>query len=66
MTDYDMFTAMLTRAGAPYKSEVDDDGLASITLEAWDGHGVVRGYPYFIAKFDFDADGAFVCVGIWE
>jgi len=36
------------------------------TIRIQEGTGSVKGYSYFYTDFEFDTDGKFIDVGIWE
>lgn len=61
MTDRELLTAMLNRAGVAWEAEDPSE----VTIEAGKGPKN-EGYSYFIARFHFAPDGALAKVGVWE
>lgn len=64
MTDRQALKALLDRFGLiPYADEPDASDEV-VVLEAKRGN--VSGYSGFVARFEFDSDGKFQSLGIWE
>lgn len=66
MTDLETFTAMLDRAGAPYRTEQVEPIAGGVVIVLEPGDGVVSGYNGFEAVFEFGEEGALRKIGIWE
>jgi len=62
VSDKERLLALLKDFGVTPTSPSDDESIVS--LEA--GAGEVRGYPFFVCNFTFDAEGKFMYVGVWE
>jgi len=75
MKNIDKVTALLSELGVGFEHReevdmaqgwVDKYPEAAQKLVCKDGMDKVDGYCGFITEFYFDADGKFVCMGIWE
>lgn len=64
MSDRDDFAALFTRVGIPF-----EDRKRELSIQRWLGDGEspkIAGYHGFAADFEFDDDGRFVRVSIYE
>lgn len=74
MNDREALEALLRRFGLePYTEELDPAAYDAEARAVWArriclaaGHGGVNGYGGFEATFEFDADGNFKSLSIWE
>jgi hypothetical protein len=64
MTDKQKFLELLASWQVPHTETVDSD-CDSISLEAW-SHEKIEGYCGFMAIFNFNKDGSFLKIGVWE
>lgn len=68
MTDYEKLKQLFTEFGIAFREDWDESGSDNpntISLVA-DDSDKVCGYSYFYSTYEFDENGKFVQVGIWE
>ena len=63
VNDYDKLKELLTSFGVEFTEETKDDVRI---IECYEGHAKVTGHPYFFTDFNFDKDGKFIEMGVWE
>jgi hypothetical protein len=72
MTDKEKLKALLTEFGIGFTEPVAEEcqnNIMGIVIEKGnveEGHEKVTGYYGFSAEFEFDAEGKFIQVGVWE
>ena len=64
MTDYDKVKALFTELGIGFTEHDEKDNVKVICCEA--GSDKVIGYSGFFTDFEFDEDGKFIQMGVWE
>lgn len=63
MTDKEKLEKLFTEFGIGY-IEYSDAGRDIIHCDSGDAR--IDGYGYFYARFEFDGNGKFIAMGIWE
>jgi hypothetical protein len=63
MKDIEKLKALLNEFGVEYSTEAVDDGVGIVCRS---GADKVDGYCSFFVEFQFEEDGRFKKIGIWE
>lgn len=64
MTDREALLALLERFGLKPSAEKEYEQVSTVALAA--DEGGVGGYSGFVAVFDFNTDGTFKALGLYE
>jgi len=66
-TDIEKVKSLLSELGVGFKVKGGDrDNPGGQNIKCQEGYKKVGGYPWFYTNFEFDKDGKFILMSVWE